>query len=220
MDVSGNPTGPSDRFGATRIPDAISADLIFDESDSGGASLAETNRLAQAVEAAQRGEAHGWNALFERFYPDVHAYALARLGDLAAAEDVTQEVFVAAVTSIKTLRDRREPAVQAWFLHICRHKVVDHIRRGSRQRGLALDAGPPGADPGAIAEMNMEADRVRTAMVHLTEDQRDVLIRRFVLDQSLEDVASTTKRTVGAVKSIQHRALESLRRALSPKRAA
>ena len=57
-------------------------------------------------------------------------------------------------------------------------------------------------------------------MVHLTEDQRDVLIRRFVLDQSLEDVASTTKRTIGAVKSIQHRALESLRRALSPKRAA
>ena len=54
----------------------------------------------------------------------------------------------------------------------------------------------------------MEADRVRTAMVHLTEDQRDVLIRRFVLDQSLEDVASTTKRTVGAVKSMQHRALE------------
>ncbi|MGA8416077.1 MAG: RNA polymerase sigma factor [Candidatus Dormiibacterota bacterium] len=194
--------------------------MIFDESDSGGASLAETNRLTQAVEAAQRGEAHGWNALFERFYPDVHAYALARLGDLAAAEDVTQEVFVAAVTSIKTLRDRREPAVQAWFLHICRYKVVDHIRRGGRQRGLALDTGPPSDDPSAVTETNIEADRVRTAMVHLTEDQRDVLIRRFVLDQSLEDVASTTKRTVGAVKSLQHRALESLRRALSPKRAA
>jgi RNA polymerase sigma-70 factor, ECF subfamily len=207
-------------YAATRIPEAITADLIFDESDSGGASLAETNRLTQAVEAAQRGEAHGWSALFERFYPGVHAYALARLGDVTAAEDVAQEVFVAAVTSIGTLRERREPAVQAWFLHICRHKVADHIRRGSRQRGLALDAGPPGADPGAIAEINMEADRVRTAMDHLTEDQRDVLIRRFVLDQSLEHVASTTKRTVGAVKSMQHRALESLRRALSPKRAA
>jgi RNA polymerase sigma-70 factor (ECF subfamily) len=194
--------------------------LIVDECDSGGASPAETNRLTQAVEAAQRGEAHGWSALFERFYPDVHAYALARLGDRAAAEDVTQEVFVAAVTSIKTLRVRREPAVQAWFLHICRYKVVDHIRKGSRQRGFALASRPLDADPAAITEMNMEADRVRTAMVHLTEDQRDILIRRFVLDQSLEDVASTTKRTVGGVKSIQHRALESLRRALRPKRAA
>jgi RNA polymerase sigma-70 factor (ECF subfamily) len=133
---------------------------------------------------------------------------------------VTQDVFVAAVTSIKTLRDRREPAVQAWFLHICRYKVIDHIRRGSRQRGLALDTTNPGVDPGAIAEVNLEADRVRAAMAHLTEDQRDILIRRFVLDQSLEDVAATTRRTVGAVKSMQHRALEAVRRALSPKRAA
>jgi RNA polymerase sigma-70 factor, ECF subfamily len=194
---------------------------MFDESDGGGASLADTNRFTQTVEAAQRGEAHGWSALFERFYPDVHAYALARLGDVTAAEDVTQDVFVAAVTSIKTLRDRREPAVQAWFFHICRYKVVDFMRRGSRQRALVMtDALPAGADPGAIAEMNMEADRVRAAMVHLTEDQRDILVRRFVLDQSLEEVASTTKRSLGAVKSMQHRALESIRRVLMPKRAA
>ena len=194
--------------------------MIFDETHRGDANLADTNRLTQAVEAAQRGEAQGWSTLFERFYPDVHAYALARLGDVTAAEDVTQDVFVAAVTSIKTLRDRREPAVQAWFLHICRYKVVDHIRRGSRQRGLGLEAQPPVGDPGAIAEMNLEADRVRAAMVELTEDQRDILVRRFVLDQSLEDVAATTRRSVGAVKSMQHRALESLRRALTPKRAA
>jgi RNA polymerase sigma-70 factor (ECF subfamily) len=57
-------------------------------------------------------------------------------------------------------------------------------------------------------------------MVVLTEDQRDIVVRRFVLDQSLEDVAATTGRTVGAVKSMQRRALETLRRALRPKRVA
>jgi RNA polymerase sigma-70 factor (ECF subfamily) len=194
--------------------------LIFDEFHRGGDNLAESNRLTQAVEAARRGEAPGWDALFERFYPDVHSYALARLGDLTAAEDVTQDVFVAAVTAIRTLRDPREPAVQAWFLHICRYKVIDHIRRGSRQRGFDLDAPVMWADPGAVAELNLEANRVRAAMVVLTEDQRDIVVRRFVLDQSLEDVAATTGRTVGAVKSMQHRALESLRRALRPKRVA
>jgi DNA-directed RNA polymerase specialized sigma24 family protein len=73
---------------------------MFDESVRGGDSLANPNRLAQAVEAARWGEAQGWTPLFERCYPDVHAYALARLGDLTAAEDVAQDVFVAAVTSI------------------------------------------------------------------------------------------------------------------------
>ena len=194
---------------------------MFDESDRGGESLADPNRLAQAVEAAQRGEARGWSALFERFYPDVHAYALARLGDVTSAEDVAQDVFVAAVTSIRNLRDRREPAVQAWFLHICRNKVVDHIRRAVRYRANTVNPGQSLApDPTAIAEINLESDRVRAAMVRLTDEQQDILVRRFVLDQSIEDVALNTRRSLGAVKSMQHRALESLRRALDAGRAA
>jgi RNA polymerase sigma-70 factor (ECF subfamily) len=194
---------------------------MFDESQRGGETLADPNRLNSAVEAAQRGDARGWSELFERFHPVVHAYALARLGDLTAAEDVTQDVFVAAVTSIRTLRDRREPAVQAWFLHICRHKVIDHFRRGKRHEAAYAEAvRPADPDPSAIAMIKVESERVRVAMVDLTEDQRDILVRRFVLDQSLEDVASTTGRSVGAVKSMQHRALESLRRALDPERAA
>ena len=204
-----------------RIPEASSSDLMFDESDRGGESLADPNRLAQAVEAAQRGEARGWSALFERFYPDVHAYALARLGDVTSAEDVAQDVFVAAVTSIRSLRDRREPAVQAWFLHVCRNKVIDHIRRAARYRANSVNPEHSFApDPSTIAEINLESDRVRAAMVRLTDEQQDILVRRFVLDQSIEDVALVTRRSLGAVKSMQHRALESLRRALGPERAA
>ncbi len=199
----------------TRISETSSNDLIFDERDRGGESLADPNRLSQAVEAAQRGEARGWSALFERFYPDVHAYALARLGDVSSAEDVAQDVFVAAVTSIRNLRDHREPAVQAWFLHICRNKVVDHIRRAVRYRANTVNpAHSFSPDPSVIAEIGLESDRVRAAMTRLTDEQQDILVRRFVLDQSIEDVALITRRSLGAVKSMQHRALESLRRAL------
>jgi DNA-directed RNA polymerase specialized sigma24 family protein len=56
-------------------------------------------------------------------------------------------------------------------------------------------------------------------MTRLTDEQQDILVRRFVLDQSLENVAATTRRSLGAV-SMQHRALESLRRALDPRRVA
>ena len=153
--------------------------------------------------------------LFERFHPDVHAYALARLGDWTAAEDVTQDTFVAAVRSIRSLRDDREPAVQAWFLHICRHKVLDHIRRRRRDdRPLALTAAAA-PDPASVAESNLHAGEMRVAMEELTEDQRDILVRRFVLDQSLEDVAAATSRSIGAVKSLQHRALATLERILA-----
>jgi RNA polymerase sigma-70 factor (ECF subfamily) len=187
----------------------------------GGETLAEPNRLSNAVEAAQRGDARGWSELFDRFHPDVHAYALARLGDLTAAEDVTQEVFVAAVHSIRNLRDRREPAVQAWFLHICRNKVMDYFRQNKRRETAFFEPMPAVApDPSVIAETALESERIGRAMAELTDEQQDILVRRFVLDQSLEDVASTTGRSVGAVKSMQHRALESLRRVLHRTRAA
>ncbi|MGA7987402.1 MAG: sigma-70 family RNA polymerase sigma factor [Candidatus Dormiibacterota bacterium] len=195
--------------------------MIFDDDLRGGETLADPNRLSYAVEAAQRGEARGWTELFERFHPDVHAYALARLGDLTAAEDVTQDVFVAAVSSIRNLRDRREPAVQAWFLHICRHKVMDYFRQNKRREAAFVEPPRPAEpDPSAIAEVAVETQRVGRAMAELTDEQQDILVRRFVLDQSLEDVASTTGRSVGAVKSMQHRALESLRRVLFRTRAA
>ena len=191
-----------------------------DEHGEAGEIPSEPDRLAQAVEAARRGEAQGWNALFERFHSDVHAYALARLGDWSGAEDVTQETFVAAVTSIRNLRDDREPVVQAWFLHICRHKVVDHLRRaGRRERPLALDASVA-SDPAQVAETRLRAAEMRSAMAELTEDQRDILVRRFVLDQSLEQVAAGTRRSVGAVKSLQHRALAALERILVARMAA
>ena len=196
-------------------PGAPRQRLVGDELPEGDDIGSAAHALPQAIEAARRGEADGWDVLFERFHPDVHAYALARLGEWTAAEDVTQETFVAAVRSIRSLRDDREPAVQAWFLHICRHKVVDHLRRRQRDdRALALTPAPP-ADPAHVAEGNARAAEMRTAMEELTEDQRDVLVRRFVLDQSLEDVASATSRSVGAVKSLQHRALGTLQRILA-----
>jgi RNA polymerase sigma-70 factor (ECF subfamily) len=193
--------------------------LPADEPDRGDAILAEQNDLAGAVRSARRGEASGWDTLFERFHPDVHAYALARLGDWSGAEDVTQEVFVAAVTSIRRLRDEREPAVQAWFLHICRHKVIDHLRRNLRQRRLPVDEPEPASDPQHVVEARLRADELRAALSKLTEDQRDILVRRFVLDHSIDEVASATGRSAGAVKSLQHRALATLGRLFAGRQA-
>jgi RNA polymerase sigma-70 factor (ECF subfamily) len=185
-----------------------------DETGRSGEVGTTLTGLAETVQAARRGEAEAWDTLFTRFHPDVHAYALARLGDWASAEDVTQEVFAAAVSAIRRLRDDREPAVQAWFLHICRHKIIDHLRRSERRRPPVASSQPAPDDPEQVVEARLLADELRAAMRGLTEDQRDVLIRRFVLDQPLEAVAGATRRSLGAVKSMQHRALATLERVL------
>ena len=63
-----------------------------------------------------------------------------------------------------------------------------------------------------MAIARLSAAEVRRAMERLSDDQREVVLRRFVLDQSLEEVAAATARPVGAVKSMQHRALAALAR--------
>jgi RNA polymerase sigma-70 factor (ECF subfamily) len=170
--------------------------------------------VADAVEAAAAGRDSGWDTLFDRFYPVVLRFAMARLGDQDAAEEVAQEVFVAAVASIATLRERREPAVEAWFLRIARHKSVDRIRRRRDADGEVPDDLASADDPAATATGRVAAEEVRSAMEELTEDQRDVIIRRFVLDQSLEQVAAGMRKRVGSIKSMQHRALATLAKRL------
>jgi RNA polymerase sigma-70 factor (ECF subfamily) len=204
---------------ADPYPVAAAERLLGDVLGEGGQISKESIRLAEAVEAARRGDPHGWNVLFERFHADVHAYALARLGGWADAEDVTQETFVAAVGSIRSLRDGREPVVQAWLLRICGHKAVDRIRRKGRDQRSYDVAVPVAPDPALIAETRVLATEMREAMDELTEEQRDILIRRFVLDHSLEAVAAATDRSVGAVKSLQHRALAALRHVLAARAA-
>jgi RNA polymerase sigma-70 factor (ECF subfamily) len=196
-----------------RIPARPSNDMPPDGRE-GPVNTTIGAALADLVESARRGEAAGWDGLFDRFHPTVHRYALARTGDRTAAEEVAQEVFVAAVAALPRLRDRSEPAVEGWFIAIARNKLADRARRRSREQRVAV--GPlTSPDAAELATSNLAAAELRRALDHLTDDQRDLLIRRFVLDHSLEQVAAATGRGVGAVKAMQHRALAVLEKRLT-----
>lgn len=136
-----------------------------------------------------------------------------RARGLEDAEDVAGEVFLQVTRDLPRFRGRHDPeAVRRWVFTIARNRMTDASRR-TRRRPLTtstevLDvAGPVPAEP---------ADSVLVgALKHLTPDQREVLALRFVADLALEEVARLTKRSVGATKSLQHRALENLRTAVS-----
>lgn len=176
------------------------------------AARALTPPLETAIRAAREGDASAWDMLFDRFHGRVLRYAMARLGDADGAEDVMQEVFVAAVQSVSRLRDASEQGIEAWLLRITRHKVADRIRALRRERRTPESHTPAAVDPGDVALNRISVSELRGALDKLSDDQRDLILRRFVLDQSLEQVSVATRRPVGAVKSMQRRALASLAR--------
>ena len=183
------------------------------EGDAG--HLEGPNRtLPDAVDAAVAGHSAGWDDIVAHLYDVVHRYCLARLGDVAAAEEVTQDVFVASTRSLSSMRTRNATAIRAWFLRIARFKVADRIRKRPPASVPSLSTSAAVADPEQMVFSRLTTAELRAALEELTNAQREVLLRRFVLDESLEDVARTTRRPVGAVKSLQHRALKALAKRL------
>ena len=126
-------------------------------------------------------------------------------------EDLLGEVFLQVTRDLARFRGDRDD-LRRWVFTIARHRLVDDSRRRARRpqvvdRELPDTAAPPAPDafdPELVA-----------ALALLTVDQREVIALRFIADLPLEVVAKVTKRKVGAVKALQHRALDTLGRILT-----
>ena len=150
-------------------------------------------------------EPAAWTALFEQHRDLVFRLAFSQVGDRELAEDITGQVFLEAIEGIRRYRDRGSP-LEAWLVTITRHRSLDALRKRRREAAAGVAPGPAAAP---------EVSAALEALAVLTADQREVIHLRFVEDLSIEQVASATGRTVGAVKSLQHRALRQLRAQLS-----
>jgi len=172
----------------------------------------EEDLIRRAQEFDQ--EALGW--LYQLFYPKLYNYAYLQLGDVQQAEDLASEVLLRVVESLKDYRFRGLP-VSAWVFRIARNYVIDLHRRRQRRPQVGLyDGIPDTADsPHTVAERSVAQSELRLALTTLTEEQRQVIILKFVEDMDNASVARVLGRSEGAVKSLQHRALVSLRKILS-----
>jgi RNA polymerase sigma-70 factor (ECF subfamily) len=125
-------------------------------------------------------------------------------------EDLLGEVFLQVARDLPRFSGD-DDALRRWVFTIAHHRLIDDRRRRARRPQLADGEVPDVAAP----EL---ADAVDPALIaaleRLTPDQREVVLLRFVGDLPLEAVAKLTKRNVGAVKALQHRALEQLGRIL------
>ena len=161
-------------------------------------------RRAAAMDAA------AWDALFEAHFEAIYRYAFLRLGDPAASEDVASEVFLQAVRSISRYR-HRGIASRAWLYRIAHNVVADARRAGVRRASASLAPLTNGPDfaPAVLARKDLNE-----ALACLTDDQQQVIILRFIEDLSIAETAQAMARPAGAVKALQHRALNRMRRIL------
>jgi RNA polymerase sigma-70 factor (ECF subfamily) len=161
------------------------------------------------VEAAQRDRSR-FGDLYERHFDRVYAYVARRVQDRDAAEDVTAEVFHKALANLPRYEWRGAP-FGAWLLKIAAHAVADRARRGAREVAAPDDLPDGGADLDADLDLVEQRARLFRLVDQLPTDQRMVIVHRFVDERSIRDVAQRLKKTEGAIKQLQFRALQTLR---------
>lgn len=179
------------------------------------------------VAETRAGDDLSFAVLFERYHERIENFVFLRVGDRATAEDVTQEIFVAALRAIHS--GHQHIVFKPWIYEIARNACIDQHRRAARAAAvvplsdeLAQRAPALRGEPQRELESQERFTEVRTAIRELPQAQRVLLVLREFGGLSYTELAERTGTTVGAVETALHRARRalSLRLGVRPQRAA
>lgn len=169
-----------------------------------------------AVRKAQTGDMVQVGVLYEHYHVGVFRYLYYMLGDHQLAEDLTSEVFLRMIHSLRSYRLQGSP-FRAWLYQIARNLAVDHVRRARRWEQVQVSENLPAAgdDPVSVVEQGLDSERLQRCLSLLNPDQRSVLILRFVVGLPISETAEVLHKSLDAVKALQRRGLAALRDMLS-----
>jgi RNA polymerase sigma-70 factor, ECF subfamily len=152
--------------------------------------------------------------IYDIYSPRLYRYSMRLLGDDCAAEDCVSETFSRFLKALQAGKGPRD-YLQAYLFRTAHNLVVDHYRRHAEHSAEELDEDLPHAETTeSVAEDNLRQNCVRAALHKLTEDQQQVVALKFLEGWENEEIAHALHKPIGAVKSLQHRALAQLQKIL------
>jgi len=171
-----------------------------------------------ALEAARAGEEWAWAALFRFLSGPVTGYL--RMHGAADPEDLASETFLQVARGIHTF-EGGEDEFRSWVFVIAHRRLIDSRRKAGRLPKVAFwtaeDADLDRLKGGDVVDDalgGLSSEAVEEALARLTRDQREVIMLRVIADLSVADTAKVMGKSEGAVRVLQHRAIEILRKRL------
>jgi len=178
-------------------------------------SDSQVTKDASLVKQAQAGDADAFGALYERYAQTIFRFLFAQLSNRWDAEDLTSDVFLRAWHSLPRYRERSFP-FSAYLFRIARNVLIDHYRHSGRREVFSTDDLSGFADDrafsGKIVATKFEHQELYKNLGKLRENYRTVLVLRFLNELSPKETAQVMRRSEGAVRVLQHRALAALRK--------
>lgn len=165
------------------------------------------------IRRAAKRDARAFAQLYDHFVDKIYRYIYYKTGSRSDAEDLTAQVFLKAWEAIGNYRLTERP-FSAWLYRIAHNLVVDYFRM--RRETMPLDDVTADeardADLEDLTQRHLTSEALQRAIRRLTNDQRQVILLRFIEGYSTQEVALIMGKGQGAVRTLQHRALASLGR--------
>lgn len=165
---------------------------------------------------AQAGDVECFAKLYDHYIPQIYRFVFVKTSHKADAEDLTHEVFLSAWQHLGRYRHKGFP-FSSWLYQVARNKIIDYYRL--RKNHSSIDEQSGDAEwakvENTLAEdfdIALTIKGIKNVIQTLTHDQQDVLLMRFVNDLSYEEIAQAMEKSEGAVRLIQHRAIQELKK--------
>ena len=167
----------------------------------------------QIVEAIRGGDTAAFEELYRTYLRRVHNFSVSKLGNVAEAEDVTQEVFAAVFSCLDRFQGKSDLIV--WIYGITRNIINNRLRRRAGVRLVPLEEMPQefspvdiGPEREAVAREDLR--RVEAVIKELPRDQRRILELRHAKRLAIRKIAEIMDRSEDAVKSSLYRTRQTL----------
>lgn len=174
------------------------------------------NQEAEWLDGARRFQEQTLADIYDAYSPELYRYAFRLLGHRQASEDLVAATFHRFLRALHSGGGPKEH-LRAYLYRVAHNLAMDAYRRKPIE-AVPLEEIEANASLGDGLEENVEKglaqESARAAIWLLTDDQRQVIVLKYLQGLSNQEVADALGKPVGAVKSLQHRALNALRRIL------
>jgi RNA polymerase sigma-70 factor, ECF subfamily len=181
----------------------------------------EETLLVRLIQRAQSNcDPEAFDGLYMLYADRIFRFLLVRLGDVDSAEEITAQVFLRLIEKIEKFQIAPKDNVaifSAWLYRMAYNKMVDMLRRYRPMHHVSIEHAEHVADHQSILEQveeKLDFEQILNKLPLLNDQQRQVIMLRFVEGLSIAETAQIMEKSEGAVKALQHRSLESLRRYL------
>ncbi len=175
----------------------------------------EKKNIKELVRKAKEGFPNAFAEIYDCYFPQIYRFIFLKVNNREEAEDLSQQVFVKAWGSIQNFKEKGFP-FSSWLYRIARNLVIDFYR--TNKQSVELDENILVKDSSLDIDnklfVSFVGKEISKAFGFLTEEQKEIIILRFVQELSYREIARIMDKNQPALRILQYRAVNKLKNIL------